>query len=950
MSKEEEVNQLSAVLDEAKEKIEFVIEKGGKYQRAQRTYQKARDSLASNDLRRCAYFSKRSLEQIEREYEKLSAMEVEPEKEENPEEPEAIQDDGTDMSWDEEQEEDDSSSDDVGIDLPPPPPDMIENVEEPGNIDEGGEEFFDLSEPVKEKPDEKSDKVKSTLREEESNELFDFGEEEETEVPHRPEKRPDPAPEAEAEELFDFEEADERKYSGEHEERPEPAPEEEAEELFDFDEAEERKYPGEPEKSSKSTPKEEVEDLFDFDEAGENEYTREAEERSADTPGEEESGELFDFGEGQPESPWEPKESPEPSPEEEAEALFDFEEEAEESEDPGEPHGPDNIPEPVPEEEENHEVFDYEEQKDDESGVELDNREPSRRGTDFDIDPDLDGIEIVGESMAPPDIEEEGDEEEKDTMDAVPQDWEDRDDDEEEEEDFRGKGFNIGWDEEDEGAETGEDNKLSEEITALQKAIESAPSFMNLSEVKELLGVAESKHRAREHSAAWEAIEKCKNDLDVLRKEYKKASERFEEAKEMLKKANELGVNIGPARDLLKQAKEHLNSGEIRDMGRLSDRCIEELSEEMIEPLTREKMLGLKTKILEYKNAGVNIKSAAEVFNTAGILMKERNFKQVMELATKSEAMADKSKTEFDLDNLLDAMKNGFEQLKDKDESFEEIGKDIERARELQNDGELEKAHDLAVETEKNLREILEPMVEDKLNRLDSSIEKSEKTIYVNEEKEERELAKDAVDNGNFVEAFNRIATALKNLDDSKKNSYPLITLRFADMELKENVWNRAKVILKNTGKAHATGIKVELIGPVVVRRLKPISHLNAKEEKEVEIAVRFDGGGSVPVDVEMTYKSAVDGNEHETRDGLWIDVGPVAHKSEKSKDGSHGGGDRKGAPVIVPGKISRCKICLGVIKNVAQLYECGCGRKYHKSCITRVEECPSCSLPAQDL
>ena len=177
MSKEEEVNQLSAVLDEAKEKIEFVIEKGGKYQRAQRTYQKARDSLASNDLRRCAYFSKRSLEQIEREYEKLSAMEVEPEKEENPEEPEAIQDDGTDMSWDEEQEEDDSSSDDVGIDLPPPPPDMIENVEEPGNIDEGGEEFFDLSEPVKEKPDEKSDKVKSTLREEESNELFDFGEE-----------------------------------------------------------------------------------------------------------------------------------------------------------------------------------------------------------------------------------------------------------------------------------------------------------------------------------------------------------------------------------------------------------------------------------------------------------------------------------------------------------------------------------------------------------------------------------------------------------------------------------------------------------------------------------------------------------------------------------------------------------------------------------------------------
>ncbi|MDP6156645.1 MAG: RING finger protein [Candidatus Thermoplasmatota archaeon] len=346
----------------------------------------------------------------------------------------------------------------------------------------------------------------------------------------------------------------------------------------------------------------------------------------------------------------------------------------------------------------------------------------------------------------------------------------------------------------------------------------------------------------------------------------------------------------------------------------------------------------------------MNIKSAAEVFNTAGILMKERNFKQVMELAAKSEAMADKSKTEFDLNNLLNAMENGFEQMKEKDDNLTDIGKDIERARELQKDGEMEKAHELAVDTEKNLRKILEPMVEERLNRLDSTIESSEKTIYVNEEKEERDLAKDAVDQGNFVEAFNLIATALRNLDQSKKNSYPLITLRFADMELKENVWNRAKVILKNTGKAHATGIKVELIGPVVVRRLKPISHLNAKEEKEVEIAVRFDGGGSVPVDVEMTYKSAVDGNEHETRDGLWIDVGPVAHKSNKPKHGPTGGEDRKGAPVIVPGKISRCKICLGVIKKPSMLYECGCGRKYHKSCITRVEECPSCSLPAQDM
>ena len=56
MSKEEEVKQITALLDEAKEKIELVKEKGGKYQRALRTYKKAVDSLASDDMRRCSYF------------------------------------------------------------------------------------------------------------------------------------------------------------------------------------------------------------------------------------------------------------------------------------------------------------------------------------------------------------------------------------------------------------------------------------------------------------------------------------------------------------------------------------------------------------------------------------------------------------------------------------------------------------------------------------------------------------------------------------------------------------------------------------------------------------------------------------------------------------------------------------------------------------------------------
>ena len=180
-------------------------------------------------------------------------------------------------------------------------------------------------------------------------------------------------------------------------------------------------------------------------------------------------------------------------------------------------------------------------------------------------------------------------------------------------------------------------------------------------------------------------------------------------------------------------------------------------------------------------------------------------------------------------------------------------------------------------------------------------------------------------------------------------NSYPLITLTFGDAPLKENVWNRAQVILKNTGKAHAKGIKVELIGPVEVRRLRTLPTLGAKESKELEIAVRFDGGGSVPVDVEMSYKSALDDKEHETRDGLWIDVGGAVFKKEEKPEKEKEIPKIREQPVLSPGKSTRCKICLGIIKDSSKLYECGCGRTYHRSCMDRVQECPSCGLPAQD-
>ena len=51
----------------------------------------------------------------------------------------------------------------------------------------------------------------------------------------------------------------------------------------------------------------------------------------------------------------------------------------------------------------------------------------------------------------------------------------------------------------------------------------------------------------------------------------------------------------------------------------------------------------------------------------------------------------------------------------------------------------------------------------------------------------------------------------------------------------------------------------------------------------------------------------------------------------------------RKGRLVVEAQEENRCLICLGKFKDETKSVKCDCGAMFHKSCASRVKECPEC-------
>lgn len=70
-----------------------------------------------------------------------------------------------------------------------------------------------------------------------------------------------------------------------------------------------------------------------------------------------------------------------------------------------------------------------------------------------------------------------------------------------------------------------------------------------------------------------------------------------------------------------------------------------------------------------------------------------------------------------------------------------------------------------------------------------------------------------------------------------------------------------------------------------------------------------------------------------------------------KTSDGGGIPGNReRKVTLTAAGKSVTCAICFGIVKTGLPLVTCACGKKYHRTCVERVGECPGCGMEVFDM
>ncbi len=107
------------------------------------------------------------------------------------------------------------------------------------------------------------------------------------------------------------------------------------------------------------------------------------------------------------------------------------------------------------------------------------------------------------------------------------------------------------------------------------------------------------------------------------------------------------------------------------------------------------------------------------------------------------------------------------------------------------------------------------------------------------------------------------------------KNRYPNIELHMPTTGLQANNWNRFVFEVENKGKLPARNVEFGFEGEVEVKGASPIAELGVGEHRLVEVGLKPDASGEVPITIDVAYQRMFDENRYELKDHQAVKVEP---------------------------------------------------------------------------
>ena len=136
---------------------------------------------------------------------------------------------------------------------------------------------------------------------------------------------------------------------------------------------------------------------------------------------------------------------------------------------------------------------------------------------------------------------------------------------------------------------------------------------------------------------------------------------------------------------------------------------------------------------------------------------------------------------------------------------------------------------------------------------------------------------------GNYAQAISDASKSENIVREVRAKAKPEMEIELPLKEYKLNYWKRTSFILRNKGNAHARGVEIELSDVVSAELIDKVD-LNTGEEKELEVVLKPNEMGEVPLRVKLRYKD-LKGREYESERVFLINVSDVLAKREEGRE-----------------------------------------------------------------
>ncbi|MFQ5883979.1 MAG: hypothetical protein ACE5IO_02645, partial [Thermoplasmata archaeon] len=347
-------------------------------------------------------------------------------------------------------------------------------------------------------------------------------------------------------------------------------------------------------------------------------------------------------------------------------------------------------------------------------------------------------------------------------------------------------------------------------------AIEEAKNAgADITEAETLIKEAVENMDRNDWRQAWELVKNAEESANSARVRYINVVEdQLVAAREIVEKANELGIKMEDAEELFETATQALNSGKFTTITDVVERIRELISRGGLEIQRIESEKDLREAKLHVEAAK---REGLDVFEAERLLRSAESSYHSSDLGEVSRLMS----------SLDDAIEQSMRSRKK-----EEMRSKIELLASI-----ISKAEESGVDVAEPLR--LKEEAEDALGRED--LKKLERIVETAE------------------------SSAHKKINEYLKDRRPRLYVNLPKNGLQENNWNQYRVEVENRGNLGAKDVDVKLDGDFEVKGLKPIPEIDVNQKKHLDVGIKPKKSGNIPIDASISYRRLFDERNYET-------------------------------------------------------------------------------------